>query len=85
MNFRYFIFLAIIFLIVFFYLKQQMEITKMQYKIKELCDQISVLESENKLIVLQIESCKLYKNLEQYVIKNNFIKPSLKDTKFFYY
>lgn len=85
MNFRYFIFLIIIFFTVFFYLKQQMEITKMQYKIKELCDQITILESENKSIILQIENCKSYKNLEQYAIKNNFIKPSLKNTKFVYY
>ena len=77
--------LILLFFVVFFYLRQQVEITNIQYKIKDLCDEISVLESENKSIDIQIESCKLYKNLEQYVEKNNFIKPSLKDTKFVYY
>jgi cell division protein FtsL len=85
MNFKYFIFVIIIFSLVFFYLKQQIEITKVQYKIKDLYDQIEVLESENKLLVLQIEECKLYKNLEEYVAKNNFIKPTLKDIKVVYY
>ncbi len=85
MNLRYFLFLIILFGIVFFYLRQQIEITKIQYKIKDTFDKISILDIENKQLSVQIESLKSYARLEEFATKNNFIKPNFKEIKIVYY
>lgn len=85
MKLKYFIFVILLFVITIFYLKQQVYIIRTQYKIKELCDLINVIEEENKKIVAEIEELKAFSRLEEYAVKWKYSRPKEEDVVIIHY
>lgn len=84
MNLKYFFLLIVISGVIFFYSRQQVEIIQMQYRIKEIYDSISSIEAENAMIFSEIENLKSYKKLEEFAVRNGFVKPTKDDIMVIY-
>lgn len=66
-------------LIVYFYLRQQISIINLQNKIKQMYDEIRILENENKEISLKIQDFLQEENLQKLAEKLGFEPISEKD------
>ncbi len=74
-----YLFLLLAFFIIAFYLRQQITIVKLQYRIQSFSDEIELMKSKNKELIKEIEELKSYKRLEEHAKKLGFIKPSPQD------
>jgi hypothetical protein len=74
-----FLILFLFVLIVYFYLRQQISIINLQNKIKQMYDEIRILENENKEISLKIQDFLQEENLQKLAEKLGFEPISEKD------
>ncbi len=86
MRYKYLL-IIVISILVFFYINQQVKIVMLQYRIKELYDQIVILQQENKRILYEkiekeLKSCQ---RLEKYAKELKFVPPKEKDVIIEYY